>query len=207
MEAYPTLGCSKPTAKLFHTKTVFGGVTPTEEQLPPMSDAIAEPEPWKVCYQQLAPKLLLFARQWASSQADAEDVVQTAFVRFWRKNSDAQPEHYPLLYAAVRTAALDLRRTDGRRALRENEYQSSEFDAAFFDPSLEQREDAEAVEKALQQLVPEQREVVVLRVWGELTFAQIATTLDQSINTVASRYRYGLEALRKALSSHLHERV
>lgn len=173
-----------------------------------MSNATATPEPWRVCYQQLAPKLLLFARQWVAS-ADAEDIVQTAFIRFWRKNPDAQPEHYPLLYAAVRSTALDLIRSEGRRVHRENEYHDSEYSTAFafFESSLEDREQAEAVESALRSLPPEQREVVVLRVWGELTFAEIATTLNASINTVASRYRYGLETLRKRLSPHLHERV
>ena len=173
-----------------------------------MPDATDTLEPWRVCYQQLAPKLLLCARQWVAS-ADAEDIVQTAFIRFWRKNPDAQPEHYPLLYAAVRSAALDLIRSEGRRANRENEYHDSEYGGAFafFDSTQEQREEAQAVENALRALPSEQREVVALRIWGELTFAEIATALDASINTVASRYRYGLEALRKLLSSHLHERV
>jgi RNA polymerase sigma-70 factor (ECF subfamily) len=41
------------------------------------------------------------------------------------------------------------------------------------------------------------REVVILKVWGELTFAEIAEALDIPANTAASRYRYGLEELRK----------
>ncbi|MGV3533859.1 MAG: sigma factor-like helix-turn-helix DNA-binding protein, partial [Chthoniobacteraceae bacterium] len=56
-------------------------------------------------------------------------------------------------------------------------------------------------------LPDEQREVVVLRIWGELTFAQVAETVGVSINTVAARYRYGLEALRKHLHPTCHERV
>ena len=51
------------------------------------------------------------------------------------------------------------------------------------------------------------REVLVLRIWGELTFAEIATTLGESINTVASRYRYGIEALRRIIKSNQYERV
>ncbi|MHA3770335.1 RNA polymerase sigma factor [Verrucomicrobiota bacterium sgz303538] len=174
--------------------------------MPDTSDNI---EPWRACYQQLASKLLLFARQWVPSQADAEDVVQTAFVRFWRRQPDAQPEHYPLLYAAVRTAALDLLRSNGRRSDREHQYQDSDPNTVFtfFDSTLEQREDAELVEQALRRLPSEQRETVVLRIWGELTFAEIATALDESINTVAARYRYGIEALRKILKSQVHERV
>ncbi|HYR59119.1 MAG TPA: sigma factor, partial [Chthoniobacteraceae bacterium] len=71
-------------------------------------NSVFSDEPWRKCYRELAPKLLLFARQWVASAADAEDVVQTAFVKFWRRQPGAQPEHYPLLYSAVRTTALDL---------------------------------------------------------------------------------------------------
>src|SRR5438105_2890325 len=97
-------------------------------------------ETWRDCYRQLAPKLLLFARQWLTSATDAEDVVQTAFVRFWRKQPDAQPEHYPLLYAAVRSAALDLIRADDRRARRETLFHAEQTPAArpFFEISGEQ---------------------------------------------------------------------
>ncbi|MDP9185824.1 MAG: RNA polymerase sigma factor, partial [Verrucomicrobiota bacterium] len=49
---------------------------------------VATDENWKNCFSQLAPGLLLFARQWARSTADAEDIVQEAFVRFWRKQHD-----------------------------------------------------------------------------------------------------------------------
>jgi len=56
-----------------------------------------------------------------------------------------------------------------------------------------------AVQTALQRLPEEQREVVVLHVWGALTFLEIAEALDTSPNTVASRYRYGLTKLRDTL--------
>ena len=163
-------------------------------------------EPWRTCYQQLASKLLLFARQWVPSMADAEDVVQTAFVKFWQHQPDARPEHYPLLYAAVRTTALDHLRGENRRTNRE-QIVAGETDEAFFDATIEQHENATTIEAALRQLPEAQREVLVLRIWGELTFAEIATALDDSINTVASRYRYALEALRRILKPHEYERV
>src|SRR5713101_475303 len=49
---------------------------------------VATDENWKTCFSQLAPGLLLFARQWTRSSADAEDIVQEAFIRFWRKQHD-----------------------------------------------------------------------------------------------------------------------
>ena len=45
------------------------------------------------------------------------------------------------------------------------------------------------------------REVVTLKTWGGLTFAEIAEALEIPANTAASRYRYGLEELRKAMGS------
>jgi RNA polymerase sigma-70 factor (ECF subfamily) len=47
----------------------------------------------------------------------------------------------------------------------------------------------------------EQREVVLLKIDGELTFAQIAVVMGTSINTAASRYRYALEKLRTELET------
>lgn len=175
--------------------------------MPPAPPAVTAPEPWRACYDALASKLLLYARQWTASAADAEDVVQSAFVRFWKLNSDAQPEQYPLLYAAVRSAALDLHRREARRSVREASYHQADERNAWFDPPVERRDEAALLEKSLAVLPDEQREVVVLRIWGELTFSQIATTTGASINTVAARYRYGLEALRKHIHPTCHERV
>ena len=171
----------------------------------PVSDISSE-EPWRTCYAQLAPKLLLFARQWVGSVADAEDVVQTAFVKFWRHRPDASTEHYPLLYSAVRTSALDLIRTDSRRGRRE-QVVATDPDEPFFDAAIERNENADLINSALQHLPESQREVLVLRIWGELSFAEIATTLGDSINTVASRYRYALDSLRRILKPHEHQRV
>src|SRR6266576_3683037 len=78
---------------------------------------LASHEDWKSCFSEVAPGLLLFARQWVQSAADAEDIVQEAFVKFWRRNHDIH--NRGLLYAAVRSLALDFIRRDARRARRE----------------------------------------------------------------------------------------
>ena len=56
-----------------------------------------------------------------------------------------------------------------------------------------------AVQAALETLPSEQREIIVLRVWGCMTFEEAAATLQVSANTAASRYRYGLSKLRDKL--------
>lgn len=157
---------------------------------------------WKKCYDQISPNLVLYARQLTPSPADAEDVVQMAFVRWWRRFPDGDTENIPLLYAAVRTIALDLRRSDTRRAKREAgaEIALPHGDAPMFDPMPEKKEAAEIVTLALSKLPEDQREVVTLKLWGGLTFQEIARAMGISINTVAGRYRYALGALQKQLA-------
>ncbi len=60
-------------------------------------------------------------------------------------------------------------------------------------------EESEQVFEALAQLPPEQREVITLRIHGQMRFGEIAEQLELSINTVQSRYRYGIERLRTLL--------
>ncbi len=55
------------------------------------------------------------------------------------------------------------------------------------------------VQEALSHLPLEQREAVILKVWHECTFAEIAEIFSIPINTAASRYRYGLDKLQQIL--------
>jgi RNA polymerase sigma-70 factor (ECF subfamily) len=71
----------------------------------------------------------------------------------------------------------------------------------LFETPLEGDERRAAIEEALQRLPRDQREVLVLKIWGELTFEQIGMTLELSPNTAASRYRYALAALRTELTA------
>ena len=163
-----------------------------------MEDVVTH-EDWKVCFSELAPGLVLFARQFVRTSADAEDIVQDAFVRFWRKEHSI--ENRGLLYATVRSVALDLLRRDTRRARREANAaleveQSTQPQFDFDDGS--QRELATAVDR----LPVEQREVLVMKIWNELTFAEIGEALGISQNTAASRYRYALASLKKNFVAH-----
>ncbi len=155
---------------------------------------VATDEDWKVCFSQVAPGLLLFARQWTRSAADAEDVVQEAFVRFWRKQHNI--DNRPLLYAAVRSIALDSLRRDSRRARRESDVVSDAEQSVQPAFTIE-NESQQALAAAVDCLPSEQREVLVMKIWNELTFAEIASVLGISQNTAASRYRYALIALKK----------
>jgi RNA polymerase sigma-70 factor (ECF subfamily) len=157
---------------------------------------IGSHEDWKRCFAEIAPGLLLFARQWANSAADAEDIVQETFVKFWRRNHKI--DNRALLYSAVRSTALDFIRRDSRRARREASAFGENDD--FTEPKFEIEDETQrALADAISGLPQEQREVLVMKVWNDLTFAEIAIALRISQNTAASRYRYALTALKKVL--------
>jgi RNA polymerase sigma factor (sigma-70 family) len=148
-----------------------------------------------------APRLILFARQWVGCHADAEDVFHTAFVRFWRQR-DSVRDPIPFLYTCVRRAALNWRRERGRREKHERAVHSEPLFATNTD-RLAKAEADEAIEEALLTLSDEQREVVVMRTWGELTFPQIGEALSISSSTADTRYRSGLKRLRLELGGQV----
>ena len=145
------------------------------------------------------PRLVLLARQWVGSHADAEDVCQEAFIRFWpHRYRVRDPLAY--LYRCVRNAAMNRQRSDGRRQVRE----SRNTPGPVFDDQpgerIEQAEFQQAVQRAMEHLTTAQREVLVMRMWGELTFAAIAEALGVPVRTAQSRCRDALAALRSHLS-------
>ena len=152
---------------------------------------------WTNWLDQHGPALVLFARQWASSQADAEDVVQDAFVRFWRaRDRVVEPTAY--LYACVKHTALDRQRQCKRQARREEAAARPEVETFFASPQDDDERGA-AVSAAMRDLPEDQREVLVMKIWGGLSFPQIAEALHIPANTAASRYRYALIRLREQL--------
>jgi len=158
---------------------------------------------WHRVLHQCGDGLYLYARQLCRNDADAADVVQEAFLRVWRKHANngvTEPDLPALCYAAVRYTVLDRQRQAVRRRRREAAAGESLYDQPpLFATPLERAEEQARLEAAVRELPVEQREVLTLKVWGELTFQQIATVTDESPNTVASRYRLALAALRQHL--------
>ena len=155
-------------------------------------------DPWIASLKEHGASLVLLARQWVATRADAEDVVQEAFVRFWRSRERvAEPVAY--LYASVKHCALDAHRSRQRQLRREAATARPEAEPLFAGP-LEESERRAAIEAAVRELPSEQSEVLVMRIWGGLSFPQIAAALDAPVNTVSSRYRYALAKLREELA-------
>jgi RNA polymerase sigma-70 factor (ECF subfamily) len=104
-----------------------------------------------------------------------------------------------LVFAHIRHAAIDLARRDTRRAAREEAVAEETPMLTWFDIPVEATERSQQLDRAMRALPAEQQAVVTLKIWGELTFAEIAGVLDIPANTAASRYRLALESLRRRL--------
>jgi RNA polymerase sigma factor (sigma-70 family) len=149
--------------------------------------------------------LALYARQWVDA-ATAEDVVQEALVSLlahhqrWRQFDDPGSRlEKPLawIYRTVRNAAIDQARSATRRRRREQVVAKMRGD--WFEPRPDAILDAKVAEQALEHLRSEHREVVVLRIWNDLRFVDIAEILGLNVSTVHDRYNAALKQLRVAL--------
>ena len=163
---------------------------------------------WAAWLQEYGPRLLLYARQQTRCEADAEDVLQEALVQLVHavdsgafKGENSQWLSYS--YTAIRHQAMDKgRREEVRKQYAEHEQESmkeGEADEPWLHCAADNEYLRERVERLLKSLPKEYAEVVVLKIWGEHTFQEIADMTSTKLPTITSRYRYAMQAMRKAL--------
>jgi RNA polymerase sigma-70 factor (ECF subfamily) len=139
-----------------------------------------------------AARLKVYARQWVHAD-QADDLVQDAFVQLLAQRRP--PNNVAAwLFTVVRRAAVTGRRSRTRRQQRE--HRVAEDQAAWFEPDLAAPIDAAHAQTALAALDAHRREVVVLRIWGGLPFAEIAAITATPLSTVYDQYRSGLTDMR-----------
>lgn len=148
-------------------------------------------------YDLTATRLLRYARTLTRNREDAEDALQSAMVRVSLHPRRLAQAKYPWAYflRIVRNEAL----TVARRRKPMQVLSSLTEPQTLPDSDLDAGELRQQVRLAIRRLPPSQTEVVVLRIWEEMTFLEIAEVLNQSPNTVASRYRYALDKLTRSL--------
>lgn len=164
---------------------------------------------WKGWIKEHGARLYSYARQRSSSREDAEDMIQDALVRLWhyQEERDNVPPDLPLAYSVLRFVAMDHGKKQGRKKRKEEAViYLHDKDECWLDTTAEEDDEAEFLRSAVNQLGEKLREVVTLKVWGGLTFAQIAESMAISPNTAASRYRYALEQLERQLETLKKER-
>lgn len=143
-------------------------------------------------YDRLGAALYRYAVMILADPAAAEDVLQDVFAAMCRLRHRPEEED-AYLYRAVRNACYSALRR--RRA--------APLGAQLIEAVVAEEEDLDVrieLERAMRALPPEQREAIHLKIFEGLTFREIADLTGESINTVASRYRYALEKMRVELA-------
>jgi len=127
----------------------------------------------------------------------AEDAVHEACARLLRLGARPKGDAVAYVFAAVRNAALDA----ARRQRRWTKLSDSIFDPGQADPAqaASHAEQQRLARDAVERLPLRQRQAVVLRLYANLTFEQIAETLNEPLATVAARYRRALERIKKTI--------
>jgi RNA polymerase sigma-70 factor, ECF subfamily len=139
--------------------------------------------------------LLLFASAISGDRSRAQDAVQQVFLRMIENGSLSRATNQKAyLFASVRNAVRnDARLRDRNAAL--------DPDSAWFTPPDRDYAGEQNLRRALSDLPDDQREVIVMHIWGELTFSEIGDVLSVNSNTAASRYRYALAKLRASMAA------
>jgi RNA polymerase sigma-70 factor (ECF subfamily) len=144
-------------------------------------------------YQQYGATLLLFASAISGDRGRAQDAVHEVFLKAIENGRVSQAiNKKAYLFASVRNAVLNDAKVQYRNM-------PLDVDTAWFSPPDRDYAAEQNLRRALGELPDDQREVMVLHVWGELTFSEIADLLGVSSNTAASRYRYALAKLRGSM--------
>ena len=163
----------------------------------------AQPKPhrpaksWEVWLESQAEVFLLYARSQTRSEADAYDVLQEALTEAWTKSGRATPDKQ-LVFATIRRRAIDLGRSIDRRTRREQSVAGD--DVAWFVPDYSAGDTREHLASAIGELPANLREALLLRVWGGMSFPEIAELTGTPVATATSRYRYALQRMRESES-------
>lgn len=156
----------------------------------PMRANIAEIER---LYREHGPALLLFALSITGERSRAQDAVHQVFLKLMERGDLSRAtDKKAYLFGCVRNHTLNEHK-------RQDRYAPLDTESAWFSPPQTDYAGEENLRRALAALPDDQRQVVVLKVWGGLTFSQIGDLLEVSLNTATSRYRYALGKLRDAM--------
>ena len=153
----------------------------------------------ELAYNRYGATLYRYALMIVADHGMAEDVIHLVFMKYIRSGRKiAELEAlYLYLRKAVRnesykqlqkkTANEQLKLNYSRRPLLESKSEDSAFEQQLI------------IEEAISKLPPPQREVLHMKVYENMTFREIAEIIDESINTVSSRYKYAINKLRNIM--------
>lgn len=150
-----------------------------------------------------------YAYSFVNQKQEAEDIVQTIFLKIWAQREDWKPpgtlKHY--LFAAIRNEALN--RLRHQQVVKKTEDEVSRIFRELKESSVSEKDDEleelrKDIERGIDQLPSRCRKIFVLNRRSGLTYAEIADFLDISVNTVGTQMGRALKSLREHLSDYLY---
>ena len=159
-------------------------------------------------YREYAPALFRFLIRLTGNEAETKDVLQEIFMRLARDGGPpadlTSPRSY--LFRLAHRLAIDRHR---RETTRNHYHERAGHEPAAVEAIPPANDDVAWLQSTLRTVLAtlpaEQKAVVLLKIWEELTFAEIAGVLGISINTASSRYRYALNKMQSELRPHYKE--
>ncbi|MGF1671031.1 MAG: RNA polymerase sigma factor [Balneolaceae bacterium] len=147
-------------------------------------------------------KIYRFAFRFFADPDEAMEITQKTFIKVYHKMDtlDDDRKFSSWIYRIANNLCLDeLKRAGRRRSVSLDEWTEPKITLETDTPQeeLEEFELKELLQRALLAIPKEQRTVIILKEFEELTFREISEILDEPENTVKSRMYYGLSALRK----------
>lgn len=161
---------------------------------------------FEAIYARYAPRLLGYARSMLGDHDAAEDVLQQLFAAFIRRapHLPAQTRLRAYLFTAARNHVANAHRSQHRRTNFSQKYEAFVRWRGYQPTGPAQRAEADElrimIDRVLATLSPVEREAVLLRTQGGMTFTEIAEALGTPRGTVATRYRTAIGKLRKLLA-------
>jgi len=142
-------------------------------------------------------ELRLYALQWHSHQ-QAEDLVQDAFIKLLRQRHCPEQVRAWLFRVVRNSSVSQIRRLHSRKKAKQMFPQTH---GRWFESRSDERLDARQAQAMLETLPSERREIVVLRIWGQLSFREIADIIEKSIPWVFREYKSALGMIKSRLES------
>lgn len=161
---------------------------------------------WRI-YEKYKDDLLALAVSLSSDRTAAEDVLHDVFVSFaqYAEKLQLRTSLKSYLSSCIANRVRNVNRAKLQWTAQINQANTASSDCDGPVRLAISAEQSERIEKAMAQLPYQQREIIILHLQGGMRFKTIAESQDVSINTIQSRYRYGLEKLRYLLNSKVEK--
>ena len=157
-------------------------------------------------YRKYERPLYSFIYRFVGSRESAEDVFQQTWLKVIGalENYEERGKFGSWLFGIANNASLDLVRQKSTN--KRDDYASEEMDhlpheEMIPDESVIHKEQSDLLENGIETLPWEQKQVVLLRVYAEMSFKEIAAMIDAPLNTVLGRMHYAVKNLRKIIET------